>query len=59
MASDRRPQRPKAKRRIVVDGSVIQPGETVPRSVPLRDLDRLRSHGYVAARKGDDGIDTG
>jgi hypothetical protein len=53
----RRPQRPKAARAIIVDGSLIRPGESVPRSVPTRDVDRLGVHGYVNRRRGDDGID--
>lgn len=55
----RRSNRPKAARTIVVDGGVIRAGESVPRSVPLKDIDRLGSHGYVQRRKGDDGVDTG
>jgi hypothetical protein len=57
---DRRPQRPKAARPIVVDGRVIRAGESIPRgAMPLRDIDRLGSHGYVDRRPGDNGLETG
>lgn len=39
-------------RTIVVDGSIVRKGESLPRGVPLRDTDRLRAHGYVQTRKG-------
>jgi hypothetical protein len=49
----RRRIRPKAKMNLLVDGSVIRPGESVPRSVPIRDIDRLGRHGMVNRRPGD------
>lgn len=50
----RRPQRPRAARNIVVDGSVICKGETIPRgAIPHRDIDRLGQHGMVDRRPGD------
>lgn len=56
MSAFRRPQRPKAKRPILHDGGVIKPGETLPRSIPTRDIDMLGSHGYAERRKGDQGV---
>lgn len=49
----RRFQRPTAARDIVVDGSLVRKGESIPRSVPTRDIDRLGRHGYVNRRRGD------
>ncbi len=55
----RRRHKPVAARDILVDGSVVRAGEPVPDTVPLRDVDRLGSHGFVDRRPGDDGIDSG
>lgn len=56
-SSQRRTYRPKVTKRIVVDGTVVRPGESLPRSVSLKDTDRLRAHGFVQTRKGSDWAD--
>lgn len=55
----RRGQPARARRDIVVDGSLVKAGERVPDSVSLHHVDRLGVHGYVDRRPGDDGVDSG